>query len=209
MTTHQTSNKRGPYKRGLTRQRLILDSAVTLLIDDGFHNFSLRKVAKKNGISPGNLQHYFPTKEKLVEAMLDKIIQGYLEQFQTIREHSGTPKEQFENVIHHVISDLNNRTTAIFFPELWSLANHEEEINKLMEKMYSQYRKLLADIISEVNPKLNQTQIDRAALFICSSIEGHTVSIGHLKPWKHETQNVIKMATDCFLHMVERGDIPD
>ena len=141
--------------------------------------------------------------------MLDKVVEGYLEQFQSIREHSGTPKEQFENVIFHVISDLNNRTTTIFFPELWSLANHETEISNLMEKMYSKYRELLSDIIVEVNPDLTNSQITRAALFISSSIEGHTMFIGHLKPWEHETKHIIKMATDSFLHMVETGNIPN
>ena len=54
-----TTGSRGPYKSGLKTQKSIVDSAIGLLIDEGYHNFSLRKVAQRSGISGGNLQHHF------------------------------------------------------------------------------------------------------------------------------------------------------
>ena len=50
----------GAYKKGKDTRNQILNVARDLLIDEGYHNFSLRKVAEHAGIRVGNLQYYFP-----------------------------------------------------------------------------------------------------------------------------------------------------
>ena len=198
----------GRYKKGKDSAEKILQAATDLLIDSGYHNFSLRKVADAVGIRLGNLQYYFPTKDSLVEALLDRTIQAYVEDFENLRKQ-GTPREQFRAIIAEVITDLGTRETTLFFPELWSLSNHEDNITRLMDDMYAKYRKVLAEVIAELNPDLSEAQIHRLALFMSCSMEGHTVFIGHEKPWTAETDNIIEMATQSFLWLIESGDIPE
>lgn len=205
MTKAQASQ--GAYKKGQDRRKHILDVARDLLIDSGYHNFSLRKVAEKAGIRVGNLQYYFPAKADLVKAMLDHVIDDYLEDFDSIRGH-GTPEEQFVAVIEDVIADLNSKKTTVFFPELWSLSNHEKGITHSMDNMYQRYREVLAEIILEINPGLSQEQSQRLALFFSSSIEGHTIFIGYRKPWRKETANIVSMASQSFLWLIKNGEIP-
>jgi len=199
--------KNGVYQKGKTRINDILDAAFGLLVDSGYHNFSMRKVAEAAGIKLGNLQYYFPSKAMLVNAMLDRTIQVYLDDFDEIRTH-GNAREQFVELIQHVTNDLTKKQTTQFFPELWSLSNHEKDITGFMDQMYAKYRKILGDVIADVNPKLNAKQVERLALFISASIEGHTVFIGHNKPWTHEVDNITHMATQSFLWLIEKGDIP-
>ena len=208
----QTAKKKtrsGIYNKGQNRVTEILEAAENLLIDEGYHNFSLRKVAGAAGIKLGNLQYYFPTKDDLVKAMLSKVILGYLYEFQALRASDGDdPKEQFKTVMRHVIYDLNNRRTTVFFPEVWSLSNHEEHVTYYMDAMYDQYRQIVAEIISLINPKLTPVHAKLAALFITSSLEGHTIFIGHEKPWIKETDHIAEMAIQSFLWLIEQGDIP-
>lgn len=199
--------KNGVHSKGKNRINDILDAAHELLINEGYHNFSMRKVADAAGIKLGNLQYYFPSKSILVSAMLDKAIQVYLDEFDEIRTH-GDPEEQFQSLIKHVINDLTRRETTSFFPELWSLCNHEEEMTVHMDQMYAKYRSTLADIITEMNSALSPKQAEKLALFISASIEGHTVFIGHNKPWKKEVKNIIKMAFQSFTWLIQNGDIP-
>lgn len=203
----KTAVKTGTYKKGKSSSASILEAATKLLIDAGYHNFSLRKVAETAGISLGNLQYYFPTKEKLVEALLDRTIQVYLDSFEEIRHH-GDPKQQLIDMIEHVVYDLNTEKTTIFFPELWSLSNHEDNVARFMDQMYGRYREYLSDIIKEINPQLTSPQVKRLALFVSCSLEGHTMFVGYRKPWNKETKNIIKMATQSFLWIIESGDIP-
>ena len=197
----------GAYKKGKDTRNQILNVARDLLIDEGYHNFSLRKVAEHAGIRVGNLQYYFPAKSDLVKAMLDHVIDEYLQDFDDIRG-SGTPEEQFIAVLDDVITDLNRRQTTVFFPELWSLSNHEKGITRSMDNMYQRYRGELAEIIGEINPTLSDAQCQRLALFFTSSIQGHTIFIGQRKPRRSETGNIVKLASHSFLWLVKNGDIP-
>lgn len=201
------TQKNGVYQKGKSRINEILDAATRLVIDSGYHNFSMRKVADAAGIKLGNLQYYFPSKAMLVSAMLDRAIQVYLDEFDEIRTH-GNPKEQFLALIEHVTNDLTSKHTTQFFPELWSLSNHEKDITVYMDQMYGKYRKILGAVIAEVNPKLNAKQVEKLALFISASLEGHTIFIGYKKPWTGEVDNIIHMASQSFLWLIEHGDIP-
>lgn len=179
------------------------------MIEEGYHNFSLRKVAAAAGIKLGNLQYYFPTKDDLVKAMLDQVIQVYLDDFAELRAGAGDdPKEQFKTVLRHVTYDLNTKMTTVFFPEMWSLSNHEDHVTEYLDDMYGQYRHILEEIISLINPSLSADQVQRIAIFISSSMEGHTMFIGHEKPWKKETDKILEMAIQSFLWLIEHGNIP-
>jgi len=195
------------YTKGERRIKIILEAAEQLLIDNGYHNFSMRKVATKAGVSVGNLQYYFPSKNDLLEALLDHVIQNYLDAFEQFRGQY-TPKEQFVKIIKAVIKDLNTKHTTVFFPELWSMANHEKYISEIMDKMYGKYRTFLAEVIRDINPDLNLCQAQRLSIFMTASLEGHTIFIGHKKAWTKETNNILDISIQSFLWLIEHGEIP-
>jgi AcrR family transcriptional regulator len=196
------------YSKGEKRIELILEAAEHILIDSGYHNFSMRKVATKAGVSVGNLQYYFPSKDNLLESLLDKVIQNYLDTFDKFKGRY-TAKEQFIKIIKSVIKDLKSKHATVFFPELWSMANHEKHISKIMDNMYGKYRTLVAGIIRDINPNLSECQAERLSIFITASLEGHTMFIGYKKPWSKETDNIIDISIQSFLWLIEYGDIPD
>ena len=208
-TVETRKRTRRRSKKGELSAQGILLAAEELLIDEGYHNFSLRKVAARAEQTLGSLQYYFPTKDALVKAMLDNRVQRYLVMFEQIRTRAGAdPVEQFEALVAGIIRDLNTKTTTVFFPEVWSMANHDEQAIESMDAMYGAYRDVLVDVIGLINPKLSHRQLTRLAIFISASLEGHTMFIGHGKPWKKETENIISMASQSFLWLVRTGDIP-
>jgi AcrR family transcriptional regulator len=200
---------RGRSGKGQHTALAILLAAETLLVHEGYHNFSLRKVAANADLTLGNLQYYFPTKDSLIKAMLDNCIQRYLDMFEEIRSVAGTdPEQQFEALIEAILHDLNSKRTTVFFPEVWSLANHDDHATEFMDAMYGRYRAVLIEVMSQINPDLSAAQLMRLAVFISSSMEGHTMFIGFQKPWLSETDNIIDMATQSFLWLIRSGRIP-
>lgn len=193
--------------KGEKRILIILEAAEQLLIDSGYHSFSMRKVAKQAGISVGNLQYYFPTKDQLFESLLDRIIQKYIDQIANFKPQP-TPKEQFIKIIKWVIKDLKTEHTTILFPELWSIANHDSQISNILDSMYSKFRILIIDIIKNINPNLSDNQAHRLSIFITATIEGHTIFIGYKKPWTKEVENTIDLSIQSFLWLIEQGNIP-
>ena len=201
---------RGRSGKGQHTSLAILLAAEALLVDEGYHNFSMRKVANRAELTLGNLQYYFPSKDSLIKAMLDHTIQRYLDMFEQIREEAGSdPEEQFSAVIASIFRDLNTKYTTGFFPEVWSLANHEDHAAEFLDAMYGRYRMVLIDIMALINPQLSAPQLQRLAIFTSASMEGHTIFIGDKKPWKRETENMISLATQSFLWLIRSGTIPD
>ena len=138
----------GKYEKGQKAANNILRAAEELLIDEGYQSLSIRKIASRCGITPGNLQYYFPSKDVLLESLLNRIIRGYLEEFERLRQDAGIdPVMQLKAVLTHVIKDLNSKRTTHFFPEVWALSNHESSITQSLDEMYGAYRDVIQEII--------------------------------------------------------------
>ena len=201
---------RGISGKGQQTAFTILQAAEELIIASGYHSFSLRKVADTAGITLGNLQYYYPSKDKLIAAMLDNSIQRYIDRFMEVRLEVGVdPKVQFVALIEEIMTDLNRKNTTMFFPEVWSLSNHYPHAVEIMDEMYGKYRDILIEVMAEMNPSLSPSQLHRLAVFISSSMEGHTMFIGYQKPWTAETANLIAIATQSFLWLIYSGEIPE
>lgn len=199
-----SATDRTPTEKARKTAASILEAAEQVMIDHGYHNFSMRRVATAAGVTVGNLQYHFATKDRLIEAMLDHCIGRYLELFARIRIEAGTdPKEQLRDLVHVIFEDLKTPSTTRFFPELWSLSNHEPSATQLMDEMYAQYRAVLVDVVQAINPRLSVQQAEELALFMSASMEGHTVFVGHDKPWQDQTGVMADLAVDAFLHLIE------
>ncbi len=57
----------------IEKRQQILDAALKLFADSGFHATSISKIAKEAGVSKGNMYNYFDSKEALLYAIADEI----------------------------------------------------------------------------------------------------------------------------------------
>jgi AcrR family transcriptional regulator len=62
----------------------ILGAAIRCFIKDGFRGASTTDICTEAGISPGHLYHYFPSKEAIIEAMIDLGLAHAAERFEKI-----------------------------------------------------------------------------------------------------------------------------
>ena len=78
------------------KRQLILETAKTLVLADGFNSLTLEAVAKKAGISKGGLLYHFPNKEKLIAWLGEYIFQEFENNFSKIAD-SDPRKEEYAN----------------------------------------------------------------------------------------------------------------
>jgi AcrR family transcriptional regulator len=62
----------GGYLKGRIRREDILAAAVAVYAEAGYHGSSLREVARRVGITHAGLLYYFPPKEALLAAVLER-----------------------------------------------------------------------------------------------------------------------------------------
>jgi AcrR family transcriptional regulator len=66
MKTAGTRNRNYPE-----RQESILKAACGVFVRDGFHSASMKDICEAAGMSPGSLYRYYPSKEALIEALIE------------------------------------------------------------------------------------------------------------------------------------------
>ncbi|SDC21418.1 transcriptional regulator, TetR family [Pelagirhabdus alkalitolerans] len=66
-----------------SRQIDILNAASRIVEEKGIFNFTLESVAKEAGISKGGLLYHFPSKQALVEGMVEHLARNYQEKIET------------------------------------------------------------------------------------------------------------------------------
>ena len=57
----------------MDRKKAILDAALQVFADEGYHNASISKIAKAAGVSKGLMYNYFESKQDLLHVVLDSM----------------------------------------------------------------------------------------------------------------------------------------
>ena len=63
-------------KRGETRE-IIINAATKVFFKYGFERTSVKMILEEAGVVTGSFYHFFPSKEDLFEAVIEKYLQGY------------------------------------------------------------------------------------------------------------------------------------
>src|SRR4051794_39390191 len=57
----------------LDKRSAILDTAMELIVEQGFHNTPMSQIAKQAGVSAGIIYHYFESKDDLINELYREI----------------------------------------------------------------------------------------------------------------------------------------
>lgn len=87
------------------RKRELITSAFDNIAHKGFEGLRVRDVASEVGINPATMYYYFPTKEALIDGVIDYVFER-MEVF--IEEVPGTPKEQLHSHLARLSSKMRN-----------------------------------------------------------------------------------------------------
>jgi len=206
----QKRHEKASSRKGQQRVEIILNAARDILVEEGYPGMSMRKVAARCDMTVGNLSYYFASKTDLLNDLVDAVVQGYIGWWDEILiDDSLTLDQKFEAIIHFIIEDLTTVETTHFFPALWALSNHDKNVGEAMEYIYNLERGMLKDIVRQINPALSDEDSMALALYISSTMEGHTVFIGYGKPWTAYASRMANLAVKNYLHMIKTASPED
>jgi AcrR family transcriptional regulator len=83
---------------------VILSAAAQILGSVGFDSSTTNRIAEKAGVSIGSLYQYFPNKEKLAIALIERYLNLHAEKFRArLQEDAGRP---FEEVVQRLSEEV-------------------------------------------------------------------------------------------------------
>ncbi|PWJ21254.1 TetR family transcriptional regulator C-terminal domain-containing protein [Jannaschia seohaensis] len=83
----------GATRIQLKNRALILEAALEVFSRDGFSGATLDDIAREAGLSKPNLLYYFPGKEAIYRALLDGLLETWLDPLRAL-DPEGTPLEE-------------------------------------------------------------------------------------------------------------------
>jgi AcrR family transcriptional regulator len=162
--------KAGPRTgKGQERAHAILEAAREIFAHEGYAGLSMRGVAGRLGISLSNLQHYYPSKDALVEALLLHMLDGYKAAVDRITRSMAqcSPLERFRAAIDIFVAEAGNPLTAGVFIEIWALARRNAFAASTAGVVQARQRKQIVHLIAGLLPHASKAELKtRAALFI-------------------------------------------
>jgi len=200
----------GSNAKGKETRELILKTALSTLVDEGYQAMSMRRVAAKCGLQFGNLTYHYPTREDLITELLEAVIRGYEAHGDAIagKEH-GTVDVRLARIFGFALEDLRTKKTTHLFPELWALSNHDPVIAERVQALYYRARAPLEGIVEELRPDLPSEVRTALSVFMSSTIEGLSVFAGYEKPFEPWIPAFTRIASSSFIKMLKDFSIDD
>lgn len=143
---------RGQRSKGELRVAEIVQVARQVFEEDGYATFSARRVAARVGITLGNLQYYFRTKEELLRVTLESGMRETLERYADLINRRGeNASSRYTALAERIFLDIYETRLTSFLIEAWAFGHRESYAAELMGDMYSQYLDGIAGLIKQIN----------------------------------------------------------
>ncbi len=157
--------------KGETRKQ-ILDAAKRVLALEGAGGFSMRKVAKESEVGLGHVQYYFPSKAKLIRAMVDSITVRFWQHYEQRLAPIANPMDRFVGCAQFILNSGPEPNMVLLLREFWSMAQRDAAVSETIYFFYEACRRLAASILKEANPKLSDNEAQLLAAETVSLISG-------------------------------------
>jgi AcrR family transcriptional regulator len=190
--------RRGPASTAagrLSRDR-VLKAARDLITESGIDRVRIAEIARRAGMSSGQVMYYFTSKEHILLETL-----AWCEYEDTRRRREVLPKaagawRQLEVFIDLYLGGGAADPSWILWTEAWARAPHDTHVSKFLDELMRPWREDLAEIIDQ-GTRDGTFQPRRATgdltLCLCALLDGLTMLHMHQMPDLHR-DHLIELA---------------
>lgn len=191
----------GTTDKGFERARAILGAARDILTSGGFAALSMRGVAARVGVNLSTVQHYYKSKEALLEALLVYTMESYQTAIDdvTAAMRGASRLRQFEAAIDTLIAIIRQPDTGRLFVEVWALASHNLFAARIVEDVQARERKAMFRLIRGLSPQIGDREYEARAALIAAQIDGLMLRIARPGGERREVAALVAAARRLFV----------
>ena len=164
--------------KGLKRRRQIIDMSKQVLMSAGYNGLVLRDIAERIGITHGNLQYYFPTKNDLLMAIFDEEILSYTKSMKEAVSATSSKKGRLYAIIDSGIKEMGRPEVALW-RMMMSLSDHSPEMASILKKENDQYDRELVKELEFISPNLSVKRRQHIAWIIQTILDGYGIKLAY------------------------------
>ncbi len=129
------------------KYRRILEAAVKVFAEQGFHQSTIAQIAKEAGVADGTIYLYFKNKDDILIQFYQYKTRQVFQRFRKEVEKGDSAVEKLRNLIRsHLQEFQNDRNMAI----VYQAETHQNQNRRLALEHIKDMSKMYRDIISEV-----------------------------------------------------------
>jgi AcrR family transcriptional regulator len=166
------STTRGQTAVSAATRASILSSARTVLIREGAARFTVRRVAEAAQISSGNMMYHFPTKQRLMRALIREALEKADAELAQAMQNIDVPALRVEALIRTLVKMGLDEETNIYYCELHAMAIRDATVARLLAKFYEQGMAHAVELLAKSAPHVARGRITGVVQMILAISEG-------------------------------------
>ena len=149
---------------------LILSAAARVLVKHGYDDASTNRIAETAGVSVGSLYQYFPNKEAIVAALIER--------------HDGEMWSTFVELVAACAGQLIAQSTPVMLDALFAAHMIEPELHRVLHEQVPRVgklsrlretnrkaRELVAGVLRAQRHEIDVRDVDAAAFVVVEAVE--------------------------------------
>lgn len=152
------------------RRRQLIDATIDSLAEIGFNASTLAQIARRAGVSPGLVAHYFGDKDGLLEATLRFLsLRLYRSTAARLRAAAG-PRARVQALIDANLApeEFDQRTSSVWLA-FWGQVLHSERLRRV-QRVYQ--ARMIANLRHDLRGLVAPDEVQRIAVTIAAVIDG-------------------------------------
>ena len=152
----------------------IEDAARELFIKQGFHATTMRDITRSAGVSLGNLYNYYPTKESILESIIDRYLTVIDEHLKTIFAEIDEPMEpaSLRQLGVNVGKLVNEHSDFWLLMYIDVLEFQNRHFRKMFDGITDRFRKIFGQKFAEAEARGDlRTGVDAAMAFTAAYMQ--------------------------------------
>lgn len=191
--------------KGEERREAIEAAARRMLLDEGYAGVSLRRIATKLGMSVGNLQYYFPTKDDLVESVIIGETQKPIDLLGDVAWSPNDAPKSIRQVVGSLMQYYAGEAGR-FYAIMESLALHDARYAKLKADGYAQVLRHIEQLIGLVAPDLSNDRAAGLARVLVALIDGASLQVQFARTETDSLDVLIVDVSSAIEHLLENWE---
>lgn len=163
-------------RKSLAKQRReeLLDAFERCIVKYGLEGTSLEQVATEADMTRSIIRHYIGNRDKLVEALIERIIRQYTEQLTSAYE-GISPEQSIQYSLDSMFSEQETMSSRdkIIIDVLMTAKERYPEAKKMLIQMFEALVKSFADDLKKVYKKASKEQCRQVSYAIICMSEMH------------------------------------
>ena len=191
-------------RKGTRRAAQILRAALDAVVETGYSDLTLEAVARRVGISKGNLQYYFPTRSHLLQAAFAEQIETHKRTWQDV--HDAPAPDARTRLCRLVAFELAANRDPRFVAQVrerWSLAERDRELRRLSNTWHRWVTGRYAGVVGAMRPDLDKRACRQIGIMIYALLVGSTPYFGPDRALPSMSRGLDGRIEDTVLRMVE------